>query len=256
VDVWVNTPRRPWEASGTSGMKVLANGGLNLSQLDGWWAQACTDEVGWGIGDGAEHGEEHDGVDAVQLYSLLETQVVPAFYERDAEGIPGQWIRRMRASMATLVTQFSADRAVREYVEHYYLPAASAYCARAAEGGRLALQLTQDRDQLSTCWSDIRFLQLDMQPHAGRYVVALKMDLAGLSPSLLRVQMYAEGLNGREADIFDLKLDLAAQADSLLLYRGEVPDDRPAQAYTARVIASDAAGWAVPLEVGLIVWRD
>jgi len=256
VDVWVNTPRRPWEASGTSGMKVLANGGLNLSQLDGWWAQACTDEVGWGIGDGAEHGEEHDGVDAVQLYSLLETQVVPAFYERDAEGIPGQWIRRMRASMATLVTQFSADRAVREYVEHYYLPAASAYCARAAEGSRLALQLTQDRDQLSTCWSDIRFLQLDMQPHAGRYVVALKMDLAGLSPSLLRVQMYAEGLNGREADIFDLKLDLAAQADSLLLYRGEVPDDRPAQAYTARVIASDAAGWAVPLEVGLIVWRD
>lgn len=256
VDVWVNTPRRPWEASGTSGMKVLGNGGLNLSQLDGWWAEACTDEVGWGIGDGAEHGEEYDSVDAAQLYALLESQVVPAFYERDAEGIPGQWIRRMRASMATLVTQFSADRAVREYTEHYYLPAANAYSARAADNSRLAVQLTKDRAQLAANWAQIRFLQLDMQPHAGRYAVTLHMDLAGLPPSLVRVQLYAEGLNDQEADIFDLKLDVATQFDGLLLYRAEVPDDRPVQAYTARIIANDSAGLTVPLEVGLITWRD
>jgi starch phosphorylase len=256
VDVWVNTPRRPWEASGTSGMKVLANGGLNLSQLDGWWAEACTNEVGWGIGDGAEHGEDYDGVDAAQLYALLESQVVPAFYERDANGIPGQWIRRMRASMAALVTQFSADRAVREYTERYYLPAACAYRLRAGNGSQLALQLTQDHEQLRAHWSGIRFLQLEMQPHAGRYAVTLHMDLPGLSPSWVRVQLYTEGLNGEEAGIFDLKLDQAAQADGLLLYRAEVPDDRPAQAYTARVIATDGAGLAVPLEVGLIAWRD
>ncbi|MEA9976836.1 MULTISPECIES: alpha-glucan family phosphorylase [unclassified Pseudomonas] len=256
VDVWVNTPRRPWEASGTSGMKVLANGGLNLSQLDGWWAEACTDEVGWGIGDGAEHGAEYDAADADQLYKLLESEVVPAFYERDADGIPGQWIRRMRASMGTLVTQFSADRAVREYTQRYYLPAAIAYHARSAEGSRLALQLTQDHEQLCTHWDDIRFLRLDLQRQAGRYAVALHMDLGSLSPSQVRVQLYVDGVDGADATSVDLKIDPQAQADGLLLYRVEVPDDRPAAEYTARVIANDSAGLAVPLEVGLIIWKS
>ncbi|MGV8918833.1 MAG: alpha-glucan family phosphorylase [Pseudomonas sp.] len=255
VDVWVNTPRRPWEASGTSGMKVLANGGLNLSQLDGWWAEACTDEVGWGIGDGAEHGEEHDIVDADQLYGLLETQVVPAFYQRDAEGIPTQWIRRMRNSMGALVTRFSADRAVRDYTEQFYLAAAAAYQARAADDSRLAQQLNLLREELTARWGNIRFLHLDMQKGEGRYRVALQMDLAGLTPSHVRVQLYTEGVNAGAAYIRDLLLDPAAQVDGLLIYCGEVPDDRPAQAYTARVIAADATGLKVPLEVTLIAWR-
>jgi len=256
VDVWVNTPRRPWEASGTSGMKVLANGGLNLSQLDGWWAEACTEEVGWGIGDGAEHGEDNDSVDATQLYSLLEDQVVPAFYERDAAGIPERWIQRMRRSMGTLVMQFSADRAVREYTEHYYVPAATAYRARIADESRLALHLTQVCEELSARWRNIRFLQLDLQKRASGYAVALHMDLAGLSPDHLRVQFYAEGMEGADADIRDMVLDPAALADGVLIYSTEVPEGRPVEAYTARVIANDSAGLVVPLEVGLIAWRE
>lgn len=255
VDVWVNTPRRPWEASGTSGMKVLANGGLNLSQLDGWWAEACAEEVGWGIGDGAEHADDYDSVDADQLYSLLEDQVVPAFYERDAEGIPRQWIRRMRCSMGALVTQFSADRAVRDYTQYYYLPAAADYRARAADESRLAVQLTREREDLSVRWAHIRFLHLDMHQQMGHYAATLHIDLDGLSPDQLRVQLYAEGLEGAPAEVQDMVIDPMALSGGVLIYRAEVPDDRPAQAYTARVIVNNTTGLAVPLEVGLIAWQ-
>ncbi len=104
VDLWLNTPRRPWEASGTSGMKVLVNGGLNLSELDGWWAEAFTPDIGWAIGDGLEHGDDPgwDASEAERLYSLLEQEIVPAFYRRDAAGIPSDWVIKMRESMARL----------------------------------------------------------------------------------------------------------------------------------------------------------
>jgi len=104
VDVWLNTPRRPWEACGTSGMKVLVNGGINLSELDGWWAEAYTPDVGWALGDGLEHDDDPawDAIDAETLYDLLEREVIPEFYTRDEEGIPDAWVARMRESMAQL----------------------------------------------------------------------------------------------------------------------------------------------------------
>ena len=138
VDVWINTPRRPWEASGTSGMKVLVNGGLNLSELDGWWAEAYTPEVGWALGDGKEHGDDPnvDAAEAGELYDLLERQVVPEFYARDQNGIPTAWVARIRESMARLTPQFSANRVVRQYTREYYLPGASAYRRGRRKTGR------------------------------------------------------------------------------------------------------------------------
>ena len=135
VDVWVNTPRRPWEASGTSGMKVLVNGGLNLSELDGWWAEAYSPAVGWAIGDRHEHGDDPawDAAEADTLYGLLEREVVPEFYSRDEHGIPRAWVARMRESMARLTPAFSTNRVVRQYTEEHYLLAASAFAKRAAE---------------------------------------------------------------------------------------------------------------------------
>ena len=123
VDVWVNTPRRPWEASGTSGMKVLVNGGLNLSELDGWWAEAYSPAVGWAIGDRREHGEDPswDAAEADALYGLLEREVVPEFYSRDEHGIPGAWVARMRESMARLTPTYSTNRVVRQYTEEHYI---------------------------------------------------------------------------------------------------------------------------------------
>ena len=143
VDVWINTPRRPWEACGTSGMKVLVNGGINLSELDGWWAEAYTPEVGWALGDGQEHGDDPawDAVEADALYDLLEREVIPEFYARDESGIPTAWVKRMRESMARLTPRFSANRAVREYTEQHYLPAAAAYRERAANKGAMGRQM-------------------------------------------------------------------------------------------------------------------
>ena len=115
VDVWINTPRRPWEACGTSGMKVLVNGGLNLSVLDGWWAEAFTPEVGWAVG-GLPGSAGGDGRDADDLFRVLEDDVIPAFYDWTADGLPRRWLAHVRASLSELTPRFSANRMLSEYV--------------------------------------------------------------------------------------------------------------------------------------------
>ncbi len=155
VDVWINTPRRPWEACGTSGMKVLVNGGLNLSELDGWWAEAYTPEVGWALGDGKEHGDDPawDAVEAEALYELLEQKVIPEFYDRDTNGIPVAWVARIRESMARLTPRFSSNRTVREYTEQHYLPAALTYRKRAENKGAEGRQVVDWRHMVEQKWA-------------------------------------------------------------------------------------------------------
>ncbi|MCB1084980.1 MAG: alpha-glucan family phosphorylase [Chlamydiia bacterium] len=115
IDLWLNTPKRPWEASGTSGMKVLVNGGLNFSSLDGWWAEAYAPDVGWAL-SGTD-----DAADAQKLYETLEKEIIPLFYEKDASGIPRKWLKMVKASMARLTPQYSTHRMVQEYVSKYYV---------------------------------------------------------------------------------------------------------------------------------------
>ena len=197
VDVWINTPRRPWEACGTSGMKVLVNGGINLSELDGWWAEAYTPEVGWALGDGQEHGDDPawDAAEADALYNLLEREVIPEFYTRDQSGIPTAWVKRMRESMAQLTPRFSADRAVREYIEQHYLPAATAYCDRAANKGAIGGQVVDWQHAVDREWGSLRFGDLRVETNADHHVFEVEIFLNDLDPSAVRVELYADGVN-------------------------------------------------------------
>ncbi len=257
ADVWLNTPRRPWEASGTSGMKVLVNGGINLSELDGWWAEAYSPEVGWALGDGLEHGDDPnwDAIEAEQLYGLLENEVIPQFYARDREGIPPAWVKRMRESMAQLTALFSTNRAVREYTERYYLPAARAYGARTGGNGSTAEQIASWRRALTQNWNRVRFGALQVKSDAGQHEFTARLYLDGLDPEAVAVELYADGLGGdgplRQAM---QPLRPLAGAGHVFDYVASVSAARPASHYTARVIPKHPSA-AVPLEAPEILWQ-
>jgi starch phosphorylase len=257
VDVWLNTPRRPWEACGTSGMKVLVNGGVNLSELDGWWAEAYTPEVGWALGDGREHGDDRawDAADAEALYVLLEREVIPGFYTRDHQGLPGAWIARMRESMARLTPRFSTNRTVREYTEQYYLPAAMAYRARNAGKGQIGAQLIDWRHDLQRHWGALRFGESKLTTEDGEHVFEVQVYLDDLEPGAVRVELYADGSANSAPERFEMeRARQLVGATSGYAYRARVPACRPAQDYTARVIP-DHGDARVPLEATHILWQ-
>ncbi len=179
VDLWINTPRRPWEACGTSGMKVLVNGGLNLTELDGWWAEAYSPEVGWAIGVGQEHGDDPawDAQEVEALYTLLEHEVVPEFYERDETNMPSKWLGHIRESMARLTLEFSATRAIREYTENHYLPAASNYQERAAEDSKQGLAVLHWRQELDRHWNAVSFGAKQVETHDSQHFFQVEVFL-------------------------------------------------------------------------------
>jgi starch phosphorylase len=257
VDVWLNTPLRPWEACGTSGMKVLVNGGINLSELDGWWAEAYTPEVGWALGDGQEHDHDPawDAAEAEALYDLLEREVIPEFYTRDEQGIPGAWVARMRESMARLTPCFSTNRAVREYTEHYYLPAALAYRERAAEKGKNGGDIVNWRHALEQKWTALRFGEVKLETDAGQHVFEVQVYLDELDPEAVRVELYANGVNGSAPERVAMqRVRQLVGATNGYAYRASVPAARPPTDYTARLIPH-REDVAVPLEDTHILWQ-
>jgi starch phosphorylase len=256
VDVWINTPRRPWEACGTSGMKVLVNGGLNLSELDGWWAEAYTPEVGWALGDGQEHGDQPswDAAEAAALYDLLEYEVIPEFYTRNKQGIPIAWVARMRESMARLTTQYSANRAVREYTEEHYIPAAVAYHKRAVNKGAAGAQIVDWQRALEQKWTTLRFGEVKVVSDGGKHAFEVEVYLGSLDPSSVRVELYANGVNGGEPERQKMKRGQPLTEENGYVYSAQVPATRPAADYTARVIPY-RSGVSVPLESALILWQ-
>ena len=257
IDVWINTPRRPWEACGTSGMKVLVNGGLNLSEIDGWWAEAYRPDVGWALGDGQEHGEDPawDAAEADALYERLEQEVIPEFYTRNDQGVPTAWVARMRESMARLTPRFSASRAVTEYTEQHYLPAAGAYRVRAGDQGAGARQLVDRRNALADNWTSLRFGPITVKTNGEQHDFTAEVYLGAMNPALVRVELYANGVNGGgPVRQVMTRINDPAGGFSGGVFRATIPSTRAATDYTARLVPS-GEGQSVPLEASQILWQ-
>lgn len=256
VDVWLNTPRRPWEACGTSGMKVLVNGGINISELDGWWAEAYSPDVGWALGDGQEHGDDPawDEVEANALYDLLEQEVIPEFYSRDDNGIPIAWVKRMRNSMAKLTPRFSANRTVQAYTEQHYLPAAKTYRDRVANDGTLGRQIVAWQHNLQDKWGTVHFGEIKVESDAQGHTFTVEVSFGSLDPKSARVELYANGVNGGDTERLEMICGEPLTLGNSYILNAQVPATRPATDYAARVIPH-CDGVAIPLEATGILWQ-
>lgn len=256
VDVWLNTPRRPWEACGTSGMKVLVNGGLNLSELDGWWAEAYTPEVGWAIGDGQEHADlsSWDAAEANTLYDLLEYEVIPTFYQRNEKGVSSPWIAKMRASMSRLTTQYSANRAVREYTENYYLPAAKNYQERISDHALKGLQIIHWKNEIAQNWSKLRFGEIKVEAQEENDRLNVQVYLNGLNPDFVKVELYTDASEeNNPKQIMQLVREFSEEAH-FYIYSALIPKNQLKVNYTPRLVPY-FPNVAVPLEDNHILWQ-
>lgn len=258
VDVWINTPRRPWEASGTSGMKVLVNGGINLSELDGWWAEAYSPELGWALGDGQEHYGDAtwDAIEVNALYELLEQDIIPEFYQRDAQSLPRAWLQRIRESMAQLTPRFSVMRTLREYTEQRYLPAATAYHQRATANGLQAAEIVARQSSIRHYWNDIHFGARRDSHCDGQHYIEVEVYLNGLAHQLIALELYADATDSADATCYLMQLrEPEATLTTPRVYCAHIPDRRPAREFTARLIAK-IEGISIPLEDSHIRWQE
>jgi len=265
VDVWLNTPRRPMEASGTSGMKAAANGVLNCSILDGWWVEGYSPEVGWAIGHGETYSDNNtqDQLESQALYDLIEKQIVPLFYRRTVDNIPREWITRMKNSMRRLVPVFNTNRMVRDYVEKFYLPADARGRVLGDNGMQRSIALAHAKQNLREKWGGVKVVGVH-QSGNGHYRVGENMhvealvDLPEIDPADVTVQLFAGPINatGQLGNPQVQKMEHTRHiANGRHMYSGQI-DCRISgrQGFAVRVLPGNA-DLATPFEPGLIAWN-
>jgi len=264
VDVWLNNPRRPLEASGTSGMKVCVNGGLNLSILDGWWVEGYQGDNGWAIGAGEEYTDlpYQDEVEGRAIYDLLEQEIVPQFYTRSSDGLPRGWLRQMKRSMSTCCAVFNTNRMVQEYTEVCYWPSAQRFNLLAAENLKEARELSSWRRRVNNGWSQVHVENVEskgtdpMQVGADMEVKA-RVNLGGFSPEDVEVQLF-HGVVDSFGDIprpRSAKMSHNGAHDgNTWVFTGRIPCRSSGQhGYAVRVLPKHKA-LTNPFEPGLITW--
>ena len=256
VDLWINTPKRPWEACGTSGMKVLVNGGLQLSTLDGWWDEAFQPGIGWAIGRRGHTSQSHQGneQDAQEFYDLLEQEIVPMFYKRNDDGLPEEWMGMVRRSLAILCPRFSANRSLREYTENVYLKAAANRMARAANNGEQGTSIAHKIQEMERRWHYIKFGEMTIASGESFHCFTVEVYHPNILPAEIKVELYAApGVGPAEIHPMSDEGNIPGRND-VTHYRVSVLSHRNASDYTPRVIPV-LNGVNVPLECNLILWQ-
>jgi starch phosphorylase len=264
VDVWLNNPRRPLEASGTSGMKVPGNGGLNLSILDGWWVEGYDGDNGWAIGAGEEYTDltYQDEVESRALLDLIEQDLVPMFYKRGADGLPREWIRRMKRSIMSLVPVFNTNRMVEEYTQRCYLPSHRRTTRLSADHLKAAKELALWRRRISSEWNQVRVEGVDAPAGdelrvGAEFPVKVRVHLGSVAAEDVEVQLY-HGILDSMGEIADpraisLRLD-PSRNGSVALFAGSVPCRASGQfGFTVRVVPKHP-NLPHSFEPGLVTW--
>jgi starch phosphorylase len=265
-DVWLNTPRRPMEASGTSGMKAGMNGVLNCSVLDGWWAEAFRDHgpsIGWAIGSGEMYADEElqDNIESQALYDLLEHEIIPLFYQRGRDGLPREWIKRMKASMQFIGAEYSSHRMLKEYSEKFYFPALENYRRLQKDDFASARELSTYLDRVRAAWGRMSIVEIrtDAKPvmlSGDKVVITAMIDTSLLTPDDLLVELFYGNLSN-QGDITAserVPMKALAQHGSVREFSVSVACVRTGQqGYAVRVLPQHPA-LAVDFVPGLIRW--
>jgi starch phosphorylase len=265
-DVWLNTPRRLMEACGTSGMKAIPNGVLNVSSLDGWWDEAYNHSYGWAVGRGETYEDDklQDEVESRDIYNLLEREIVPLFYDRGLDNLPSGWLEKMKAAMTDLCPIFNSHRMAQEYTKQCYIGASRRYNDLSREDMKAAKDLAQWRQKIMTNWDQIRIHRVNVQdgtpvPVLGNLRIGADIFLNELAPEDVDVEVYFGPLSLR--DDFTQRSTLQMKAvnaagNGNYHFQGEIPCGETGKyGFTIRVLPSSRK-LETPYTAGLVIWAE
>jgi starch phosphorylase len=263
-DVWLNTPRRPMEASGTSGMKAAMNGVLNCSIMDGWWDEAYNPEVGWAIGHGEQYQDEklQDDIESKALYDLLERDIIPLFYQRGRDGLPREWIKRMKTCMREIGQSMSCHRMLMDYSNAFYFPALKNYRRIIKDDYAESKSLAAYFTKLRQSWSSLRIVKLEssakpVMQRGDSLVVTAYLDLGEMKPDEVQIELYHGSVSNQSNDITNAcrtEMKWVSCEDNLNLYQVRIECASTGfQGHTVRILPKHEA-LIHPYRMGFIKW--